>query len=228
MLRYLRRKKNIGDVPDLVGQQLRIRSTYYDIFPHSGILLFCGSQGTGKSVSAVHYVRNLIEDFPRVRIVTNMDVCFMGYPNEVIRYTEPNDLGRYGSNGDDGVVFLLDEIHLIWNSLESKSVTPADMIEFAQSRKQRRLIVGTAQRVTRIAKPIQEQLKYVVDCHNLFGWLQMNTLIDMEQCIESVDGTIEINNGRLTWYAHDYYLRNTAFDTYQKMSRIGGKSLRKG
>ena len=74
MLRYLRRKKNIGDVPDLVGQQLRIRSTYYDIFPHSGILLFCGSQGTGKSVSAVHYVRNLIEDFPRVRIVTNMDV----------------------------------------------------------------------------------------------------------------------------------------------------------
>lgn len=152
----------------------------------------------------------------------------MGYPNEVIRYTEPNDLGRYGSNGDDGVVFLLDEIHLIWNSLESKSVTPADMIEFAQSRKQRRLIVGTAQRVTRIAKPIREQLKYVVDCHNLFGWLQMNTLIDMEQCIESVDGTIEINNGRLTWYAHDYYLRNTAFDTYQKMSRIGGKSWRKG
>ena len=62
------------------------------------------------------------------------------------------------------------------------------------------------------------------NCHNLFGWLQMNTLIDMEQCIESVDGTIEINNGRLTWYAHDYYLRNTAFDTYQKMSRIGGKS----
>ena len=53
------------------------------------------------------------------------------------------------------------------------------MIEFAQSRKQRRLIVGTAQRVTRIAKPIREQLKYVVDCHNLFGWLQMNTLIDM-------------------------------------------------
>ena len=198
MLRYLRRKKNIGDVPDLVGQQLRIRSTYYDIFPHSGILLFCGSQGTGKSVSAVHYVRNLIEDFPRVRIVTNMDVCFMGYPNEVVRYTEPDDLGRYGSNGDDGVVFLLDEIHLIWNSLE------------------------------RIEKPIREQLKYVVDCHNLFGWLQMNTLIDMEQCIESVDGTIEINNGRLTWYAHDYYLRNTAFDTYQKMSRIGGKSWRKG
>lgn len=228
MLRYLRRKKNLGDIPANIEQQLRIRSTYYDIFPHSGILLFCGSQGTGKSVSAVHYVRNLIEDFPRLRIVTNMDVCFMGYPNEVVRYTDSDDLVKYGSNGDDGVLFLLDEIHLIWNSLESKSVTPADMIEFAQSRKQRRLIVGTAQRVTRIAKPVREQLKYVVDCHNFFGFLQLNTLIDMEECIESVDGTIEINNGRLVWYVHDYLLRNTAFDTYQKMKRIGGKQWRKG
>ena len=228
MLRYLRKHKNLGDVPDDIGQQFAIRSTYYDIFPHSGILLFCGSQGTGKSVSAIHYVRSLLDDFPRVRVVTNMDVCFMGYPNEVVRFTSTDDLQKYGSNGNDGVVFLLDEIHLMWNSLESKSITPQDMIEFAQSRKQRRLIVGTAQRVTRIAKPVREQLKYVVDCHCLFGFLQLNTLIDMEQCIESVDGTIQINNGRLTWYVHDYYLRNSAYDTYQKMSRIGGKSWRKG
>lgn len=227
MLRYLKSHRNFNDLPLLFSQKRELKKSYYDVFPHSGILLFCGSQGTGKTVSAVQYLFNLLQDFPRVRVVTNVDLCFMGLPNEVLPYKEPDDLGRYGSNGLDGVVFLLDEIHLIWNSLESKSVTPADMIEFAQSRKQRRLIIGTSQRVTRLAKPIREQLKYVVDCHCMFGFMQLNTLIDMDECIESVDGTIKINNGRGTWFIHDYYLRNAAFDTYQKMERVGGKTWRK-
>ncbi len=227
MLRYLKKRRNIGDFFDLVDDNINKRKTYYDIFPHSGILLFCGSQGQGKTASAVQYLHNLLMDYPRVRVVTNMDLCLMGYPNEVYKYTEPDDLGRYGNNGVDGVVYLLDEIHLIWNSLESKSITPQDMIEFAQSRKQRRLIIGTSQRVTRIAKPIREQLKYVVDCRCLFGILQHNVIIDMDECIESVDGTIEINNGRPYWCLHDWYLRHTVFDTYQKMQRLGGQSWRK-
>lgn len=227
MLRYLKKRRNIGDFFDLLADNVQQKKTYYDVFPHSGILLFCGSQGQGKTASAVQYLHNLLMDFPRVRVVTNMDLCLMGYPNEVVKYTEPDDLGRYGNNGVDGVVYLLDEIHLIWNSLESKSITPQDMIEFAQSRKQRRLIIGTSQRVTRIAKPIREQLKYVVDCHCMFGMLQHNLIIDMDMCIESVDGTIEINNGRPYFVFHDWYIRHEVFDTYQKMVRLGGSAWRK-
>lgn len=227
MLRYLKKNRNFCDLPDLISQGYEQKKSYYEIFPHSGLLLFCGSQGQGKTVSAVQYLWNLLQDFPQVRVVTNVDLCFMGLPNQFFKYNDTDDLARYGSNGLDGVVFLIDEIHLQWNSLESKSISPADMIEFAQSRKQRRLIIGTSQRVTRLAKPMREQLKYVVDCHCMFGCLQHNVIIDMEDCVESLDGTFVVKGGRPYWCFHDYVLRNSAFDTYQKMSRVGGKSWRK-
>lgn len=227
MLRYLKHSSHLSDIPKLFKQKLEISASYYDIFPHSGLLLFCGSQGTGKTASAVQYVHNLLLDFPRVRLVTNMDLCLMGYPNPIFKYIDTDSLQEYGYNGSDGVIFLLDEIHLIWNSLESKSISPADMIEFAQSRKQRRLIIGTSQRVSRLAKPMREQLKYVVDCHCLFGMLQHNVIIDMEECVESMDGTFTITNGKPYWMLHDYYLRNCVYDTYQKMNRIGGLKWRK-
>lgn len=211
----------------LFEQKREIKKSYYDIFPHSGLLLFCGSQGEGKTTSAVQYLWNIVQDFPRARIVTNVDICFMGIPNEICVYHDTDDLARYGSNGLDGVIFLIDEIHLQWNSLESKSVSPADMIEFAQSRKQRRLILGTSQRVSRLAKPMREQLKYVVDCHCMFGFLQHNVIIDMEECVESLDGTFTVTNGKPYWLLHDYYLRNSGFDTFQKMKRAGGNKWRK-
>lgn len=227
MLRYLKKHRNFGDLPLLFEQKREIKKSYYDIFPHSGLLLFCGSQGEGKTTSAVQYLWNIVQDFPRARIVTNVDICFMGIPNEICIYHDTDDLARYGSNGLDGVIFLIDEIHLQWNSLESKSVSPADMIEFAQSRKQRRLILGTSQRVSRLAKPMREQLKYVVDCHCLFGFLQHNVIIDMEECVESLDGTFTVTNGKPYWLLHDYYLRNSGFDTFQKMKRAGGNKWRK-
>lgn len=227
MLRYLKKHRNFGDLPLLFEQKREIKKSYYDIFPHSGLLLFCGSQGEGKTTSAVQYLWNIVQDFPRARIVTNVDICFMGIPNEICVYHDTDDLARYGSNGLDGVIFLIDEIHLQWNSLESKSVSPADMIEFAQSRKQRRLILGTSQRVSRLAKPMREQLKYVVDCHCMFGFLQHNVIIDMEECVESLDGTFTVTNGKPYWLLHDYYLRNSGFDTFQKMKRAGGNKWRK-
>lgn len=226
MLRYLK-GWNLRDIPDLLTQRKEIKDSYYDIFPHSGLLLFCGSQGQGKTTSAVQYLWNIVQDFPRARIVTNVDLCFMGIPNQMLRYDSVDDLTKYGNNGDDGVIFLIDEIHLQWNSLESKNISPQDMIEFAQNRKQKRLIIGTSQRLTRLAKPMREQLKYAVDCKCMFGMLQRNMLVDMEECIESLDGTIEITNGQVYWQFHDYYLRNVAFDTYQKMERKAGTKWRK-
>lgn len=227
MLRYLKDGHNLKDLPLLWEQKKEIKKSYYEVFPHSGLLLFCGSQGQGKTTSAVQYLYNLLLDFPKVKVCTNVDLCFMGLPNEFVRYHDTDDLARYGNNGLDGVVFLIDEIHLQWNSLESKSVSPADMIEFAQSRKQRRLIIGTSQRVNRLAKPMREQLKYVVDCSCIGGFLQRNVVIDMEQCVENMDGTFTINNGKPYWFLQDYYLRNAAFDTFQKMERGGSKAWRK-
>lgn len=228
LLWFMRKSShNLSDFPLLIGQRKAIKSAWFTEFPHSGLYVFCGSQGNGKTTSAVQLVFDLIQLYPKARLVTNVDLCFMGIPNEVIKYTDTDDLGKYGNNGLDGVIFLLDEIHLQWNSLESKSVTPADMIEFAQSRKQRRLIIGTSQRMNRLAKPLREQLKYIVDCHCLFGMLQRNTVVDMETAREMPDGTLHFEKGFSYWFFHSFELRTVAFDTYQKMQRGGANRWRK-
>ena len=81
------------------------------------------------------------------------------------------------------------------------------------------MIIGTSQRVNRLAKPAREQLKYVIDCRCRFGMLQQNTLIDMDECIENMDGTVTIRNGKQYWFFHDWALRHS-YDTYQKMKRV--------
>lgn len=221
---YLRKGFNIGDIFNLMDDRRHLKETYYTEFPHSGLWLFCGSQGQGKTTSALEFVVNILRDYPKCRLCTNVEFKMPSdMPNRVEKFTSTDDLAIYGSNGLDGVIFLIDEIHLCWNSLESKTCTPADMIEFAQSRKQRRMIVGTSQRVNRLAKPAREQLKYVIDCKCSFGMLQRNTLIDMDECIENMDGTVTIKNGKQYWFFHDWQLRHS-YDTYQKMQRVTAKN----
>ena len=92
MLRYLNHPLVLADIPKIFKMQMHLRSTYYTEFPHSGLLLFCGSQGQGKTTSAVQFLWNILNDYPKARFVTNSDLCFMGLPNEVVRYQDTDDL----------------------------------------------------------------------------------------------------------------------------------------
>lgn len=45
-----------------------------NILIQSGLLVFCGGQGSGKTLSAVQYVKKLCEEYPRAVLVTNVDI----------------------------------------------------------------------------------------------------------------------------------------------------------
>ena len=62
------------------------------------------------------------------------------------------DMLKYVCNAEYGVVFLIDEIHLELNSLESKNIDIEVMVEISQQRKQRKHIVGTSQIYMRMAR----------------------------------------------------------------------------
>lgn len=74
------------------------------------------------------------------------------------------------NNGEYGVVYFIDEIHLELNSLESKNIDIDVMVELSQQRKQRKHIVGTSQIYMRMAKPLREQVKDIILCKNYFGF----------------------------------------------------------
>lgn len=61
------------------------------------------------------------------------------------------DMLKSVNNGKLGVIFLIDEIHLELNSLESKNIDIDVMVEISQQRKQKKHIVGTSQIFMRMA-----------------------------------------------------------------------------
>lgn len=191
----------------------RERPTYFD---PEGLMIFCGPQGSGKTLSAVQYCRKVLERYPKCKFVTNVEIKGIPESVEVIEYDGIKSLSEI-TNGFEGVLYLIDEIHLEFNSLESKNISIEEMTEFAQQRKQRKHIVGTSQVFMRMAKPLREQIKRVILCENYFGLIQHNIEIDGTTATEK-DGELhaEVKGNYYWFHTPDLY---GSYDTYAKMRR---------
>lgn len=214
--RYLKGSMNPCNIFSSLKFKHNFRLANPNYFEPEGILIFCGPQGSGKTLSAVQYVKTLLQDYPNAILVTNIEIKDLDPKIQVYEYEGIESLKMY-ENGYDGVIYLIDEIHLEWNSLESKNISIEEMIEFSQQRKQRKHIVGTSQIYGRIAKPMREQIKNVVLCKCFFGIIQWNNLIDGFNTIEK-DGKLETESVRRYLWFHKPSLYKS-YDTYAKMKR---------
>ena len=66
---YLKKGLNIKDLSKLLKDRRYLKDTYYTEFPHSGLWLFCGSQGQGKTASALQFVVNIHLHAPGLRLI---------------------------------------------------------------------------------------------------------------------------------------------------------------
>lgn len=130
-----------------------------DSFPYAGMWIFSGAQGSGKTLLMMHLVKQIVEQYPKAKILSNISI--FGVP--CIPYTGIDDIEKY-ANGPDGLIVILDEIHTLFNSLESKGMPLSTMQVWCQNRKNRRLILGTSQRFNRVSKGVREQTTYNYEC----------------------------------------------------------------
>lgn len=232
-----------------VKYRVQFIQNHPDYFKPDGLLIFCGPQGSGKTLSAVGYVCNVMAAYPKCKLVTNLllrdypvvtfnewkerngvtvktkadkDKAFARYvaENRVFEFRDNDDFLRY-SNGEYGVIFLVDEIHLYLNSLESKNINMEVMTQISQQRKQRKHIVATSQVFGRMAKPLREQFSCVVFCRAYFGEsLQCNSLIDRDSmCGDDSTGTNitgEVIKKYWFWRTPDMF---AMYDTYAVIER---------
>ena len=192
------------------------RKAHPDYFDPDGLLVFCGPQGSGKTLSAVQYCKKILERYPKCIFVTNVQIDGLPEDIQVVEYNGLDSLMNI-SNGYEGVLYLIDELHLEFNSLESKNISIEEMTEFAQQRKQRKHIVGTSQVFMRLAKPLREQIKRVIICQNYFGLVQHNTEIDGTTAVEE-GGKLKADVKAQYWWVHSPSLYG-CYDTYAKMHR---------
>ena len=193
-----------------------------DYFKPSGVSVYVGWQGGGKTLSAVYHVDRLMSIFPRCKLVTNIifNNDLIDYSDRIIYFQSVDELAEKlvkVNNGECGVIYLIDEIQTYFNALDSKNIPPYVFTEISQQRKQRKLIIGTSQLWDRMAKPFREQANYEIRCNTLFNVLTVQTAIDAHTLkMDDKTGRSVGNVIKRGWFFHNRRLRNM-YDTYQKV-----------
>lgn len=163
MAEYMEPDVGFQNIPDAVRARMFKKD---DGFPYGGLWVFTGAQGAGKTLLLMHMAREIHEQYPKALIVTNISI--FGIP--CIPYQGIEDFDKY-VNGSDGVIFIIDEIQALFSSLESAKMPLSQVTVWCQNRKNRRLILGTTQRYTRMAKPVREQVTWHYECRRPLLWV---------------------------------------------------------
>ncbi len=180
-------------------------------FPYQGCIIFTGRQGAGKTVALVEFMRRMQREYPKCKVITNLAYR---HENDVLSDWHP--LISY-NNGIYGVIAAIDEMQNWFSSNQSKDFPPEMMQVITQSRKNRRIILGTAQVFTRLSKPIREQATEVRECKTILGCL---TIVSRKDPILSSDGdVIQYKSKGFYFFVHDKDLRDS-YDTYKVIESL--------
>lgn len=180
-------------------------------FTGYGLWLYCGYQGTGKTLSVVHDLIKYKKMFPNLKIRTNMDYKFQD--GEI---TCGDDLLN-NNNGVYGQIEVIDEIQSWYSSLQSKNFPPHLIEEICQQRKQRKMIIGTAQVYSRVAKPLREVCAYVVCPKTYFGCITICRVTKPQFWNDEKQEFTKFI--RSYFFIHNDEIRN-AYDTYKKIEKM--------
>lgn len=207
-------------VPNLLDNFLFRRENFNpDALSVSGLICFCGVQGSGKTLSSVLYLKKLMDFYPKAICVSNISLNFDFFDSaRVLPYEGVSQMHDI-TNGDNGVIFLLDEIQIEFNSLESKQMNIPIFELVCQQRKQRKHIIGTTQVFARLAKPFREQFKYCVLCDNVWGALFKQSVYSAENVAYEDDVRTELTP-KVTKYYFASPTDFTLYDTYQVINRV--------
>ena len=196
-------KKLFFDLPKRISDDMFKKNP--DMFSHHGMIIFEGRQGQGKTISAIQYAREMQREYTLSKCITNV-----GYKYQNDELNHWSQLVDY-VNGIYGVIVLIDETQNWFASNQSKNFPPEMLEVVTQNRKNRRVILGTAQSFYMLAKNIRSQTTELRRCATLFGCL---TIVRRYTPILDSDGNVKEFKKR-GWYffVHDDDLRDS-YDTY--------------
>ena len=185
-------------------------------FGEHGIHMFCGEQGSGKTISCVEMMMRLHKSYPRSKAISNFGVAFEDDPLD-----EWQQLLTY-NNGRQGVIVGIDEIQNWFQSGNNK--LPPEMLEVVtQNRKNRRAIICTAQVFTRVNKAIREQVRFVYFPHTFFGCFTV--VFKRKPVFDSEGNCIELKRKGMYCFTHTDDLRS-AYDTYKVIHTLAKEGFK--
>lgn len=203
------------DFPRQLGKDIASRDINF--FNASGLIIFEGKQGSGKTISAVREASLLKARFPECKVYSNTDLIFQD--GGLVDWTPLTQI----DNGKYGMVFLLDEISIwfnnrAWKGSGGKGGFPPEMLQVVtQNRKCKRLIIGTAQSAQLCDKQIRIQANYFVKCGTLLGCITYQVWRVPEW--DSDGNLLKMRFKRFTWFVQSDFLRQ-CYDTYATIKTL--------
>lgn len=183
-----------------------------DFFKPYGVHMIAGEQGSGKTVTVAYLLLKYQEMYPQLKVKTNFN-----YRYQTGEITHWKDLVN-SNNGTFGEIDVIDEIQNWFSSLQSKDFPPEMLSEVTQQRKQRKMILGTAQVFSRVAKPLREQVFLLYEPITLFRCL---TIVKVTKpVISPTDGQADKKKFKsLFFFVHNKRIRE-CYDTYLKVEKM--------
>ncbi len=188
-----------------------------NFFPVHGLVIFEGRQGSGKTSSMVHYIHDLQAQYPKALVITNFNYAAQNEElndwRQLITYT----------NGYAGVVVAMDELQNWFSCKQSANFPPEMLGVVTQNRKNRRVILGTAQNFYMLAKDIRTQCTELRRCITIGG---VFTIVHRVRPICNSSGDVEKfeNIGWYTW-VHTPQERES-YDTYKAIENLAASGFK--
>lgn len=188
-----------------------------DRYPDTGIFIFEGEQGAGKTIAAIHYVKTQIEKNPMATFSANLSVDGQKELLEDWRQIIASENGIYGQ------INLIDEIQNWFNSNESKDIDIEFVGEICMQRKQAKAIIGTTQHFNRMCKQLRQETTWLFRPMTIAGCL---TIVGVFKPTIDIDGQLKkTKRVRTYFFVHTDELRN-CYDTYEKIKRLSHKGFK--
>lgn len=188
-----------------------------NFFPVHGLIIFEGRQGSGKTSSMVHFLHELQHEYPMCKVITNF--C---YEHEDMVLLDWHQLIDY-KNGYEGVVVAMDELQNWFSCKQSANFPPEMLGVVTQNRKNRRVILGTAQNFYMLSKDIRTQCTELRRCITLAG---VFTIVHRVRPICNSAGEVEKYEG-IGWYCwvHTPEERES-YDTYKAIENLAASGFK--
>lgn len=188
-----------------------------DFFKYQGMIIYEGRQGEGKTIAMIHDAMQMQKEYPKAKCLSNLQ-----YKKQDENLDDWRKLVDY-KNGIYGVIAILDETQNWFGSNQSRDFPPEMLEVITQNRKNRRVILGTAQNFYLLAKAIRSQATEVRRCSTFFGAL---TIVRRFYPVLDSEGNVkEFKKRGMYFFVHNDELRNS-YDTYhviESLSKSGFK-----
>lgn len=125
-----------------------------------GIRCYVGLPGTGKTLSLVEQLIVAKSVYPKIKIYTNFG--FIHEDGPLKSWQDLVDL----ENGNDGIIFALDEVHTMFGRKDWQSIPPAILQVFSQNRKMAKQFLCTAQSYADIVVDLRRRCEYIIECNS--------------------------------------------------------------